>query len=526
MKKKIGVTILLLIVLAGAMFAFFACDKSNDSVKIVPIELTGEQYGYCISQSEGELLGKVNTFLSSIIDDGTLDGIYAKYDSTQNHNYSDITGIGSNVATSEVGIANPLIVATNTEFEPFEYKNGSNYCGIDMEVASLLAEYLGKTLVIKDMDFDAVVTSVERGLCHIGMAGLTISDDRKEAVQFSMPYYGTTQMILVRGDDETFSACTTKEDVEKTLLALKGAKAGAQTSTTGFYYIQGSEDFGFQGFGNIQLNSYESTALAVTDMVNGAVDFIVVDKAPAKALVSKMNEQDGFGAKWNLFVRSFKEYEGGKTILVGIHNTIVIAVLGLVMGIVIGTIIAVIKVAPRENKVARFFGFIGDAYVTIFRGTPLVVQLLIFYYILFPAMGLRIDSLVVAIVTFGMNSGAYVAEIMRGGIKSVDKGQFEAGRALGLGYGTTMVKIVIPQAVKNILPTLGNEFIALIKDTSVVGFIATLDITQALKRIGSQNYEFVIPYLLLALIYLVMVLVVTAIVKLIERRMNKSDRRN
>jgi polar amino acid transport system permease protein len=181
---------------------------------------------------------------------------------------------------------------------------------------------------------------------------------------------------------------------------------------------------------------------------------------------------------------------------------------------------------PRENKIARFFGFIGDLYVTVFRGTPLVVQLLIFYYILFPALNIRIESLVVAIVTFGMNSGAYVAEIMRGGIKSIDKGQFEAGRALGLSYGTTMFKIVIPQAVKNILPTLGNEFIALIKDTSVVGFIATLDITQALKRIGSQNYEFIVPYLLLALIYLVIVLIVTGIVKLIERRMNKSDRRN
>ena len=526
MKKKIGVTILVLIVLASALLALSACNENKNSVKIIPVELTGEQYGYCVSEDDTALLASVNAFLEKIMEDGTLDGLYAKYDSTKNSGYSSITGIGSNVATSEVGIDKPLIVATNTEFEPFEYKNGGNYCGIDMEIACLLADYLGRTLVVKDMDFDAVVTSVEKGLCHIGMAGLTISADRMEAVQFSIPYYGTTQMILVMEDNITFDNCNTKEDVEIALSALNGAKAGAQTSTTGFYYIQGSEDFGFDGFKNISINAYDSVALAVTDMINGAVDFIVVDKAPATALVSKMNEQSGFGAKWDLFVRSFKEYEGGKTILVGIHNTIVIAVLGLVIGIVIGTIISVIKVMPRENKIARFFGFIGDLYVTVFRGTPLVVQLLIFYYILFPALNIRIESLVVAIVTFGMNSGAYVAEIMRGGIKSIDKGQFEAGRALGLSYGTTMFKIVIPQAVKNILPTLGNEFIALIKDTSVVGFIATLDITQALKRIGSQNYEFIVPYLLLALIYLVIVLIVTGIVKLIERRMNKSDRRN
>ena len=526
MKKKIGVAFLVLIVLTVSLLAFSGCDKADNSVKLVPVELTGEQYGYCVSESDGQLLAKVNKFLEMIIADGTLDGLYAKYDSTQNHSYATITGIGADVATSAKGIENPLIVATNAEFEPFEYKVGGNYCGIDMEAAKLLADYLGKTLVVMDMDFDSVITNVESGLCHIGMAGLTITADRSQAVQFSIPYYGTTQMIVVRSDDTTFDGCTTKEDVENVLSSLENVKAGAQTSTTGFYYIQGSADFGFDGFENIKLNAYDSAALAVTDMINGAIDFIVVDKAPANSLVQKINQQDSFGAKWNLFVRSFEEYEGGKTILEGLKNTMLIAVLGLLIGIVIGTIISVIKVMPRENKVAKFFGYIGDLYVTVFRGTPLVVQLLIFYYILFPAMGLKIDSLIVAIVAFGMNSGAYVAEIMRGGIQSIDKGQFEAGRALGLSYGTTMSKIVLPQAVKNILPTLGNEFIALIKDTSVVGFIATLDITQALKRIGSQNYEFIVPYLLLALIYLVIVLIITAIVKLIERRMNKSDRRN
>ncbi len=231
-------------------------------------------------------------------------------------------------------------------------------------------------------------------------------------------------------------------------------------------------------------------------------------------------------AKWNVFVRSFIDNGGYETVLEGLKNTVLIAVFGLLIGILIGTIIAVVKVMPRENKVARFFGFLGDLYVTVFRGTPIVVQLLIFYYILFPALGVRIEGLTVAIVTFGMNSGAYVAEIMRGGIMSIDKGQFEAGRALGLSYGATMFRIVIPQATKNILPTLGNEFIALIKDTSVAGFIATTDLTRALKQIGTNNYEFIIPYLLLAAIYLVIVLIITAFIKLLERRLAKSDRRN
>lgn len=522
--KKIVVIFLVFAMLVGVIFAFTGCDKNVEKVKLVNVELTGEQYGYCVGSGNDALLGQVNAFLAQITGDGTLDNLYAKYDSTKNANYSSITGIGSNVATSETGIANPLIVATNTDFEPFEYKNGNNFCGIDMEIAKLLADYLGKTLVIKDMDFDAVVTSVEAGLCHVGMAGLTISDDRAETVSFSNPYYDTTQMIIVRSDDTTFDGCATKEQVEDVLKALQGKKAGAQSGTTGFYYINGSEDFGFDGFENISMNAYDSAALSVTDLINGSIDFVVVDKGTANAIIKKVNVN--MEAKWKAFVRSFTDYGGAETVLTGLKNTVLIAVFGLIIGIFIGTIIAVIKVMPRENKVARVFGFLGDLYVTVFRGTPIVVQLLIFYYILFPAMGLRIDSLVVAIVTFGMNSGAYVAEIMRGGIQSIDKGQFEAGRALGLSYGATMLRIVIPQATKNILPTLGNEFIALVKDTSVVGFIATLDLTQALKRIGSQNYEFIIPYLLLAAIYLVIVLIITGIVKLLERRLSKSDRRN
>ena len=277
--KKIAVIFMVLALVLGAVFAFAGCNQSVEKVKLVNVELTGEQYGYCVANGEADLLSKVNTFISQITSDGTLDTLYAKYDSTKNANYSSITGIGANVATSETGIANPLIV----------YKNGNNFCGIDMEIAKLLADYLGKTLVIKDMDFDAVVTSVETGLCHIGMAGLTISDDRAETVSFSNPYYGTTQMIIVRADDTTFDGCTTKEQIEEKLNSLVGKKAGAQSGTTGFYYINGSEDFGFDGFANIDMNAYDSAALAVTDLINGAIDFVVVDKDPAKAIIKKVN---------------------------------------------------------------------------------------------------------------------------------------------------------------------------------------------------------------------------------------------
>lgn len=239
-------------------------------------------------------------------------------------------------------------------------------------------------------------------------------------------------------------------------------------------------------------------------------------------------------SSWDIFVHSFIDKGGYVNVLNGLKTTVIIAVVGLLIGIVIGTIIAITKVVPQTNIGIRILSTIGNLYVTLFRGTPIIVQLLLIYYVLFPALslsprqlGIDIESYrtVVAVAVYGMNSGAYVSEIMRGGINSIDRGQMEAGRALGLSYGTTMLRVVIPQSIKNILPTLGNEFIALIKDTSVVSFIAVVDLTKAFTTIASSNYEYIVPYCILALIYLVLVIMITIIVRLIERGFAKSDRK-
>ena len=155
-----------------------------------------------------------------------------------------------------------------------------------------------------------------------------------------------------------------------------------------------------------------------------------------------------------------------------------------------------------------------------------MVQLLVAYYVVLPLLGLNLPALSVCVIVFGLNSGAYVSEIMRGGIMSVDIGQMEAGRALGLSYRVTMMKIVVPQAVKNILPTLGNEFIALIKETSVVSFVGASDLYTAFNYIGSNSYEFMVPYLVMALIYIVLVMLIALMVKVMERNLRKSDRSN
>ncbi len=230
--------------------------------------------------------------------------------------------------------------------------------------------------------------------------------------------------------------------------------------------------------------------------------------------------------KWNVFWETMSNPKWTRLFFMGLRNTVLIAVCGLLIGIAIGTLIAIVKVAPKYKRIMRILDRICSVYVAIFRGTPMVVQLLIAYYVLIPALGIRgADAMRVGITVFGMNSGAYVSEIMRGGINSVDRGQLDAGRALGLTYSTSMLKIVIPQAIKNILPTLGNEFITLIKETSVVSFITVYDLYTVMRAIGNKNYEFIIPYLFMAVVYIVLVLLITLVVKLMEKAFSKSDSR-
>ena len=233
-----------------------------------------------------------------------------------------------------------------------------------------------------------------------------------------------------------------------------------------------------------------------------------------------------FGQKVDKFIQIFVEQNGYVRVIEGLKNTLLIAVMGLIIGIIIGTLIATVRVIPKYKLLPRILNGFCSFYVGLFRGTPIVVQLLVFYYVMLPLMGVHVTGVQVAVLVFGLNSGAYISEIMRSGILSVDHGQMEAGRAVGLSFGTTMVKIVIPQAVKNILPTLGNEFIALVKETSVVSFVGAADLYVAFNYIGSNSYEFMVPYLVMAAIYILIVLIISAGIKIMERSLRKSDRRH
>ena len=222
---------------------------------------------------------------------------------------------------------------------------------------------------------------------------------------------------------------------------------------------------------------------------------------------------------WNQFTLG-----GYKNFLEGLKNTALIALFGLLIGFLLGCIIATVKLIPKKHPVVDFFKALCNIYIMVFRGTPMVVQLLLMHFALFPLIGFNIDSVAEAMLIFGMNSAAYMSEMLRSGINAVDKGQMEAGRSLGFGFTATMTRIILPQAIKNILPTLGNEFIALIKETSIVSFIAVMDLTKSFQAIASSTLEYFVPYILLAVVYLVLVMIITWLIRLLERRLSKNER--
>ena len=222
------------------------------------------------------------------------------------------------------------------------------------------------------------------------------------------------------------------------------------------------------------------------------------------------------------FYFNFIEKDRWLYLVDGLKITLTVTLLAVILGIVIGLIVGVIRSTYEKTHKLKILNFICNLYLTVIRGTPVVVQLMIIYYVIFGS--LRVDKVPVAVLAFGINSGAYVAEIFRSGIMSIDNGQFEAGRSLGFNYPQTRWYIIMPQAFKNILPALCNEFISLLKETSVAGFIALQDLTKGGDIIRSITYSATMPLLAVAAIYLIIVIIFTQLIKCLERRLRQSER--
>ncbi len=281
MKKVFKImSVLLAVVVIAASFA--ACSGGNtQAVKVININLSDEEYALGVDKNQPELLETANALIAEIKENGTLDEIC-------NHYFGDGTPVGVESAVLDTS-KDQLVVATNAEFEPFEYKDGNTFYGIDMEIAKLLADRLGQELVIQDMNFDAVVLSVQQQKCDIAMAGLTVSEERAQQVNFTESYYEASQKLIVKGDDTTFDNCQTKEDVDAILNGLDSSvKIGGQNGTTGQSYVQGSEDLGFAGL-QAEFVGYSNGSLAVQNLINGNVDYVIIDAAPAEAITASIN---------------------------------------------------------------------------------------------------------------------------------------------------------------------------------------------------------------------------------------------
>ena len=241
--------------------------------------------------------------------------------------------------------------------------------------------------------------------------------------------------------------------------------------------------------------------------------------------------QDFFNGLYESFVKTFITDDRWVQLLNGLLATLEITFFAVIIGVAIGFLIAIIrstydmnlsgkKCRTLSDYILKAVNFICNIYITVIRGTPVLIQLMIMYFIVFASSR---DGIIAAIISFGINSGAYVAEIVRSGIMSIDKGQFEASRSLGFNYRSTMIHVIIPQAFKNILPALGNEFIVLFKETSVAAYVSVQDLTYVGNLIRSRTYEAFFPLIAVAIIYLVIVLILTFLLKKLERRLRSSD---
>ena len=282
MKKTLSV--LLASAAIFGCFAFASCADRSENVKVFKeLELTAEDYAFAVKKGNTEFKTSIKAILDEMGDDGSLETLINSYfDGTATFTYENKS---SSPQTGD------LVVATNAYFPPFEYFEGNKFKGVDIEIASKIATKLGKTLFVKDMDFEAIIPSVASGESDIGMAGLTVNDERLKTVDFSLGYYSSYQVITVRESTTLFDECKNAEDVENILKAQTSKyKIGTQNGTTGYMYSAGDSGFGYDGFKNLTTKGYTTGALAMKDLSNGKIDAVILDKQPSLMIAATLNK--------------------------------------------------------------------------------------------------------------------------------------------------------------------------------------------------------------------------------------------
>ncbi|MCD8357348.1 MAG: ABC transporter permease subunit [Clostridia bacterium] len=460
-------------------------------------------------------------------------------------------------------------VGTNAEFPPFEYINDDGEPdGFDMAIIKAIGEVEGFDVKITNMEFKSLVASLATGSLDAVIAGMTVTDERKQSVDFSDSYYTAVQCIVIRKEDADEITC---------LADLNGKKIAVQEGTTGDILCTPGEDNDVITDENTTVQRFKKGTDAIVTLNNGGVDAVVIDQNPAEnfvannadtltlmeddtsteeyaiavqkgntELLEKINEglakikEDGtFDKLVEEYINDnateettekgffanlkyvFVDTNGYQLMLKGLGVTIGISVCAGILGVILGFILALMKLTETRKKRKTVLSRIAGIYIDIIRGTPSMVQLLIMFMVIFRSR----YAVLAAILSFGINSAAYVAENIRAGILAVDVGQMEGGRSLGFTYGETMRYIIMPQAIKNVIPALGNEMITLVKETSIVGYVAIVDLTKAGDFIVSRTYQAFLPLIAVAIVYYILIKIMTWALAVIERRLRQSDNR-
>ena len=444
-----------------------------------------------------------------------------------------------------------LVLVTEAGFAPYEYYSNGKIVGVDIDIAEKIAERLNKKLVVKDVAFDSIINEIKTKKSDLGASGISYTEERAKQVNFTINYASSKQVIIVNKNSSILDASTLSGNV------------AVQLGTVADSYLT-------ENYPNVNVVREKKFLAAIQDLKDNKVDAVVMDELPAKKLITDnmiilkdplvvdnygmiveksntelletcnevINEmtEDGTIDEIILTHMGFKE-ENTKSnslidkfystviydaryqyILEGLLNTILIAICAVIIGVVLGTILAIIINYHDNTGKFKLLNAIAKSYITIIRGTPSILQLMIIYYVIFKSTSVNI--IFVGMLAFGINSAAYVAEIIRAGLNSVEKGQIEAGYALSLNYNQVMHYIIFPQAIKNILPALGNEFITLVKETSVGAYIGIIELTKASDIIASRTYDYFFPLILIALIYLLITYGLSKLVNLMEKRLN------
>ena len=534
--------------------------NNQGKLKLIEDDTSTEEYAIAVGKGNTELLDKVNSGLAKIKEDGTFDKLVAEY-------------IGGETEETPAADAEfTITVGTNAEFPPFEYINDDGEPdGFDMAVIKAIGEAEGFDVKITNMEFKSLIASLSTGSLDAVIAGMTVTEERQQSVDFSDSYYTATQCIVIPKDSEITS-----------LADLNGKKIAVQEGTTGDILCTPGEDNDVITDENTEVKRFKKGTDAVVALNNGGVDAVVIDKNPAQnfvannadtlklieddtsteeyaiavgkgntELLDKINSglaaikengtfdelvaeyiegntvstEDADGTQEKTFLENLKyvfvDTNGYQLMLNGLGVTIGVSCAAGVLGIALGFVLALMKLTETRKKRKTALSRIAGAYIDIIRGTPSMVQLLIMFMVIFRSK----YAIVAAILSFGMNSGAYVAENIRAGILAVDAGQMEGGRSLGFTYGETMRYIILPQAIKNVIPALGNEMITLVKETSIVGYVAIMDLTKAGDFIVSRTYQAFLPLIAVAIVYYIIVKIMTKILAVIERRLRQSDNR-